>query len=228
MHTILSRDKNELTRRVLESQFESPLSGDFVDLVLKDLQMADLPINLSNIEQYSQLGFKDEVKRKIRTAAFKYLRQLQNNHSKTKNLRYEALSLQSYLKSSQFSNTETKLLSLLRSRMHTVFKCNFKDAMKNDIFCPLNCNEENEEKFSDTQEHLIHCKKLSKNMGLKDYSIQYSDIYSNNESKLKKFVNVYSQLLVKRQNIIDNLGFLDPCTDAPISCAMDIYDVCLY
>ena len=227
LHTILSRDKDELTRKVLEAQIESPLSGDFADLVLKDLQMIDLPINLSNIDQYSQLRFKDEVKRKIRIAALKYLRQLQSSHTKTKHLKYETLNIQSYLKSSTFSNKETKLLSLLRSRMHPDFKCNYRESVKNDIFCPLKCNEENEEKFSDTQEHLIHCKKILKDMkfGLNVNSIEYSDIFSNNEPRLKNFVTYYSKLLEKRQSMTENPGFLDPCTDGSVSCAMDVYNV---
>ena len=100
------------------------MSGDFADLVLKDLQMIDFPINLSNIKQYTPMRFKDEVKTRIRTAAFKYLRQLQSEHTKTKTLEYEMLKVQSYLKSSQFSNAEANLLSLLRSAMHTQFKSN--------------------------------------------------------------------------------------------------------
>ena len=233
LHTILSRGKDELTRRVLEAQLESPISGDFADLVLKDLQMIDFPINLSNIKHYTPIRFKDEVKTRIRTAAFKYLRQLQSEHTKTKTLEYEMLKVQSYLKSSQFSNAEANLLSLLRSRMHTQFKSNFRNAITNDTFCPLNCNEETGEKLFDTQEHLMHCQKVISNidedlMEMTKSSIQYSDIFSNDETKLKKFVIIYSKLLETKQFLVENPGFLDPCTDPVKSCAMDVYDVFVY
>ena len=179
------------------------------------------------------MRFKDEVKTRIRTAAFKYLRQLQSEHTKTKTLEYEMLKVQSYLKSSQFSNAEANLLSLLRSRMHTQFKSNFRNAMTNDTFCPLNCNEETGEKLFDTQEHLMHCKKVISNidedlMEMTKSSIQYNDIFSNDETKLKKFVIVYSKLLETKQFLVENPGFLDPCTDPVKSCAMDVYDVFVY
>ena len=124
LHTVISRDKDEVTRRILEYQFENPLAGDFSELVRKDLEMIEFPPNLEKVRKYDQISFKKLVKDRIRSKAFKYLKERQNSHSKISNIKYEDLQAQSYLSSPLFTNNESKLISLLRSRMHPAFKGN--------------------------------------------------------------------------------------------------------
>ena len=46
LHTVVSRDKDEVTRRILQYQFEHTVSGDFSELVRKDLELIELPPKL--------------------------------------------------------------------------------------------------------------------------------------------------------------------------------------
>ena len=43
---VSSRDKDEVTRRILQYQFEHTVSGDFSELVRKDLELIELPPKL--------------------------------------------------------------------------------------------------------------------------------------------------------------------------------------
>ena len=69
LHTILSRDRNEVTRRILEHQFENSVIGDFAELVKKDLELIELPQNFEEIRGYDRTSFKKLVKERIRFKA---------------------------------------------------------------------------------------------------------------------------------------------------------------
>ena len=75
-------------------------------------------IEHTRVEEY-----KTKVKKIIRGAAFKFLKAIQNPHSKVKDIIYGDIKTQSYLKSPLFS--ESSLLYALRSRTDDVFKANF-------------------------------------------------------------------------------------------------------
>ena len=70
----------------------------------------------------------------------------QQTHTKLKDIKYEELKTQTYLKSPLFSNSETSLLYALRSRTADNFKANFRNMFANVVHCPLDCQEEGEAK----------------------------------------------------------------------------------
>ena len=88
------------------------------------------------------------------------LKNIQQKHTKVKDIKYEELKTQQYLKSPLFSNSETSLLYALRSRTADIFKANFRNMFANVVHCPLDCQEEGEAKEDDTQKHLLLCSKL--------------------------------------------------------------------
>ena len=134
-YEILDRDEEELTKRVVMEQIENTLDGDFVDLVRKDCEKLQL-----KFETDCRLS-KDDVKEKVRNAAFSYLKALQETHSKSKGVKYSHLETQNYLTSSLFDNEETKILFSLRTKMHEGFKANFP-SMHMEKSRPLNCEDE--------------------------------------------------------------------------------------
>ena len=76
---------------------------------------------------------------KIKKETLAFLISIKNKHSKMDNLNFEELKCSDYLKNSQISTEDTKLLFQLRTRMYPV-KNNFKQRYQNDLNCRL-CTE---------------------------------------------------------------------------------------
>ena len=133
LQTILKRDDAELTKKVLLAQKKAPIKGDFIKLVETDSQ--NLGIDIEAIQNISKQGLKKLVKIKAREAAFKYLVEKKNKHSKVKDIQYKELKTQNYLKSTLFSNDEATLLFALRTKTSEHFKANFHNLNKSCTHC---------------------------------------------------------------------------------------------
>ena len=116
LQTILKREDEELTKRVLLAQLNDPCEGDFIQLVKKDLQTIGLPFDMPYITSANVEQFRKLVKNKVKQAAFQYLKEKQQTHTKVQNIHYDDLETQNYLKSPLFTNEETTLLFSLRTR----------------------------------------------------------------------------------------------------------------
>ena len=103
------------------------------------------------------MKFKEYSKVKIKKAALKYLKNIQDRHSKVDNIKYEHIETQPYLKSPKFSTDEKQLLFKLRTRMTDV-KCNFESMFDDNTECNL-CNEGKPQ----TDSHLLDCTKIIQN-----------------------------------------------------------------
>ena len=200
LQTVLQRPENELTRRVYMAQTEDVLPGDFYQLVQQDLQVLGGGISDRYIQETSRSSFKKEIKMKIRSAAFEYLKMLQSKHTKIKNIQYSKFETQSYLTSPMFSNKEVNLLHALRSRSVNV-KCNFSSKYKDNLSCPV-CLVESE---SDDQQHILNCTILNKKLRTKitaNNRVAYSDIFGD-VLKQKEVTYLYMQLLTIREELLD-------------------------
>ena len=207
-YEILDRDEEELTKRVVMEQIENTLDGDFVDLVRKDCEKLQL-----KFETDCRLS-KDDVKEKVRNAAFSYLKALQETHSKSKGVKYSHLETQNYLTSSLFDNEETKILFSLRTKMHEGFKANFP-SMHMEKSCPLTCEDE-DNLMPDSQEHLFQCKKLSK----VKINGEYKHLYSIHEEEIKIFLEDFKRLTDLRKMLCQQLQ-LAPSTSPDALCCGD-------
>ena len=107
------------------------------------------------IQHAGRDAFKKEIKEKIKNAAFKYLRNIQSEHSKIRDIQYNKLETQSYLTSPIFYDEEVELLHALRSR-YTNVKANFSYKFTNDMRCPLCLTDR------DDQQHILSCSVLKK------------------------------------------------------------------
>ena len=110
LHSILNKDENEMIAKIYGAQKIKPSPGDFINLVKKDFEIIGLEMDEQEIRQISKQKFKKIIKSKIMNAAFTYLKSLQTNHSKMKNLRYERFEISKYLSSTMFSKSKRCLL----------------------------------------------------------------------------------------------------------------------
>ena len=160
LQTILRREEEELTRRVLTAQLEDPCNGDFAELVRKDFNDIGLQFDLFFVASTGVIEYRKIVKNKIRDAALKHLKTLQQTHIKVNRIIYDKLETQPYLKSHIFSNEGTELLFALRTRTARTFKGNFSHLYGGKTECPFQCWDPAlyEPALEDSQEHILVCK----------------------------------------------------------------------
>ena len=178
---ILSRDSEELIRKVYSAQKEDPTNGDFAKLVTKDLEL----LGFTEAELLSNNISKLKLKISATNAAFSFLQNRQTTHKKVKHIRYESMKVQEYLTSEIFSTKEANMMTALRSHCVRGIKHNFSKMYKQNLKCSLNCSAENV--FEDTQEHVLYCKILNNSVQetpLIHY--MYGDTYQQNQLS-KKF-----------------------------------------
>ena len=203
LQTIVKRDEEELTRRVLKAQMEDPSEGDFSEMVKKDFEEVGLPFDLGFIESSTKEFYRSTIKKKIKEQALRYLQNKQQSHSKVKNIVYENLETQPYLKSPIFSNEETSLLFALRTRTAMTFRGNFSHLYGGKVECPLKCENQSlhEPAFKDSQEHLLWCERVKlQNPIIAQGKAEYSDIFAH-VNRQKEVITMYLMLIEEREKI---------------------------
>ena len=191
LQNILKRPSNELLRKVFQKQKESPVRGDWVELVNKDCEILNFDIDEHKIEHETKTEHKNNVKKKIHKYVFDNLKQQQQGHSKIRDICYEKFKPQEYLKTHMLTNHEVSLLFSLRSRTTKQFKANF--PYHQDQQCPMpGCTE------LDTPEHCLQCEKLFNNTQCSD--TQYDDIFSSDISKQVAVTKIFASLLERRED----------------------------
>ena len=200
LQTILKRSDNELTKRILVAQKNQPSHGDFVNLVDSDLKKVNLNLDYDEIETLSPTLLKNMVKKKVREAAYKHLRERQSTHSKVRNIEYKELKCQPYITSSLFSNEEVNLLHKLRS-CSVNCKVNFKGRHGDDLACPL-CVAGG----LDNQPHILKCSKIVEKLSsteLANHKVKYEDIFGE-PSKQKVVTALFQKMLKIRESLLEN------------------------
>ena len=99
--------------------------------------------------------FGKMLKKSIEEKTLKYLNKIKLKHTKVLHIGHNSLSLQEYLKPENVKSVNlSKFLFQSRTRMLEV-KANFRNDTKNeDMSCPLNCKDEND------QMHLLKCDQI--------------------------------------------------------------------
>ena len=213
LQTILQRPEEELTRRVYDAQKRDPIQGDFYKLVKDDFNDIGEEMNEIQIKQTNRESFKKEIKEKIRAAAFVYLKNIQSEHSKVKDIKYPKFEVQPYMTSPIFYNDEVNLLHALRSRYLNV-KANFRFKYQNNILCPLCQNE------TDDQRHVMDCSVLKRKYESTETvktQCEYEDIFADHK-KQKAITHLFSKLMKIRNKLVDeNLCLVSaPSTSAEV------------
>ena len=200
LHTILKKDSEEIVREVFEAQKVDPSPGDFYPMVANDCELIGLNLTHSEITKMEKEKFKHIVKAKIRAAAFKYLKEIQQTHSKVKDIEYFNNELSPYLRSPLFNKDDTQLLYALRTRTVSGIRKD-SSSMYSDLTCPLGCGS------PDTLPHIITCSVLMshlKSQSLASSDIRHEDIFSKDIVRQKQVTELYTQLLEIREEILNS------------------------
>ena len=177
--------------------------------------MVDMTFDTNIIQHTGVEDYKAKVKQKIREAALSFLKNIQKTHSKVKDIEDDELKTQPYLKSPLFSNTETSLLSALRSITADTFKANFRNMYANVVSCPLVCWGEREAEEEDTQKHMLTCSKLQLEIASNELAtgkIVYEDIFAD-VKKQKEVVDLFSKLIDLRLKLLKDKDNQPPGDD---------------
>ena len=196
LHYILNENKDSLLQNFFKAQEKSPVKGDWVLRVKKDVEELGLNLTFLEIARTSKADLKKITREKIKSAAFRYLSEVKLSHAKSRNVRHSELKLQSYLQSSQsdLSIKEKQFTFAARSRMLDV-RSNFRIGLKT-----TQCRrcEDSEE----TQEHLLHCPTLRDGGVVRDVP-QYDDLLGE---ETKKIVNISRILSTKFDTFLKTPG----------------------
>ena len=190
---ILTRKEDETIKKIYMKQQTEYVKGDWYQLLLEDFKFVGKDMDEEAIKQTPKETYRIKVKKMVSKAAFKMYTENQNCLSKIRNLKYEQLCLQEYLKSDMFSTDERKLLVRLRSKCHNS-KANFKQLHKNQTNCVLGCTE------NEDQEHVfIKCKEIKTK-----HNIPYKYLFET-KVKQKQAIRVFLKIDLERQQDIEAL-----------------------
>jgi hypothetical protein len=178
LQTLLKRDSEELTNKVLTAQEKNPLKGDFSEIV--EGFKENLEPNLTNeeIKSLSKNKLKKIIKSKTKEAALKSIIQLEGNKETGKmcHIKYNKLTTMKYLESPLFTQDESSLLLRLRTRCVNSIRNDF-GGMYLDKKFPVNINC----KTLYTLQHLLMCKTVQESINtpiIATHKSIYEDLFS--------------------------------------------------
>lgn len=70
-HTLLNKDSDELTQKILKKQESEPTKGDFITLIKNDMEYLGINYDINELQTYGKDEFKVKVKNEIQKTAFK-------------------------------------------------------------------------------------------------------------------------------------------------------------
>ena len=191
LHYLANLKEDELLFKVFIHQWNYPVKGDWTESVRSDLADFGLSFTLDQLKLVSKRSFKKSIKIKTKEFAFKTLLEKKDGHSKMKDLHYNELKLQSYLKDPGISVSEAQDLFKFRTR-----SANFKENMKSRFFqriCPL-CGT-----HPDSQSYSFECSTIKENINIVG---RYEDIFSEKiPASLGKTINEIMQFREKTSTL---------------------------
>ena len=119
----MNKDSTELVRKVFEAQKQDPTPGDFIKLVEKD--MLELDITMKYVEESTKVDLKKALKASATNASFAGLKKKLLKHKKVKQIQYDLLEMQPYLRSEKLQAEERQTITALRSKCVRSVKTNF-------------------------------------------------------------------------------------------------------
>ena len=145
MHYLANSDKESMLFNFFKAQWDFPARKTSVSDY-------DLPCNFEYFERKSKAAFKKIIDKKSKELASDKFIKFRASHSKMKNLQYDELKLQKYLKLSELTVEEIKHLLLWRTRM-TKFGKNYGEGDKLCVLC---------QSYPDSQEESFLCNEAKK------------------------------------------------------------------
>ena len=125
--------------------------------------------------------------------------------SKVRNIKYNKLELQDYLKS-KLTKEERNMITAIRSKCVREIKTNFGNMYKGCQHCPMKCDEEAPNQ--DTQEHILTCEALGGSTA--DINFMYAG--SVDQRLLGK---EFLRLMLKRAQLLEGVPTSRECCRLP-------------
>ena len=154
LHYLCNREKSSMLYKFFLVQWIKPEPGDWSAYVKKDMEELELDLDIEEISRLSKNNFKNIVKKKIRKVAFKKLMDKKHQHKKMKNLHYNDLKIQTYLKNPEINKFEASNIFKFRTHMVEEFRENFKGNSKE-----IHCDECKSHR--DNQDEILNCTDLT-------------------------------------------------------------------
>ena len=175
LHHLRTKGKDKLAGAVLEEQIRNPLKGDFAKICDKNLEELDL--KLEEIESMTKREVKQKLKEAISKAAFEFLLTKKTQQSKGKEVQYNKLETQKYLRpESNLSLTMMRRIFQLRTR-NLLIKRNFPNKFSDWSCVVPECDKE------DSQPELLKCEYLDPKSTIGQNGIEYDDLFSDSVEK---------------------------------------------
>ena len=197
LREILSKETNEVLYKVFDAQSKDPSKGDFVKLCQEDFKNIKLEISNEEIIKLSKSEYKQIVKLKMAEYCIQQLKEAQTNHRKIKDIQYNN-EFQRYLCDPSLNFIQRRTIFQFRAKIVPNIKANFKGTFKDDLTCPLKCNN----KHIDSQENLLSCDKLTKFYD--GNNAKHEDFFGTVDQQ-KKAAILFQNLLIQRNELLKYL-----------------------
>ena len=185
---IMHRGNHELTKKMLMSQKEVELKGDFYQQVRNDMNSLNIT---EMIESNSKEKLKKIIDDNVRRAAYVFLLAKATAHSKVNHIMYTDLKGSVYFYDHRFTSEKAKLVFKFRTRMFGV-RNNFRNKYSCTL-CPLCGLEE------DSQQHMFDCKIV---LNYHTPTTHHDDMYSNDAESLLAVVEDLEKLVKIREELM--------------------------
>ena len=149
---IVQQPEDSLLYKVFKALENSPTQNDWLSGAKEMLKAFKINMNMKEIQSMKSTVFKNIVKKQANNAAFRYLREKQENGSKGKAIQYEQIKMADYLL------PECSLSVSDKTEMFA-FRCQMNDLPNNfgkEELCEFDCKE------LMNNEHLLSCVHLNK------------------------------------------------------------------
>ena len=198
LQVILKRHDDEITRKIYRCQKNSPLPGDWCQLIADDFDKMNFHMSDDLIAQMPEAEYKKLVKKAVYDTAFNQLQLLKESHSKVRENIYSDLKhMQPYFSNIKLSNRQISIMFALRSKTIRNIKSNFPN-MYSSLLCPLCKTEE------DTQEHLFLCTVLQNILPLTNHTVY--DHMGGISDQQTDFLRAYKGYIKIRDELLDCSG----------------------
>ena len=162
--------------------------------VFEDIKELDLNLSLEELKNMKKGKLKMILNRATQYKSLEELNRKKINHSKGKELKYNNLEMQRYLKPSHIKTKKEDAITIfkLRSRMTDV-KANFRGRYEN-VECQL-CDEKEEE----TQQHIFLCKK-----NCNENIPEYEKIFEKDVQYQIEIAKIFDRNMKIRDKLMEN------------------------
>ena len=147
-HGLINKDENNLLKKILQKQEQTPTKGDFLEQIKNDNDYLGIHYDTSELKVLCKEEFKQKIKKSIENVAFyEYIKE-KNTMKKLSKLNYTKFQIQEYIMSKEITTKQKQIIFSIRTYTYKV-KGNLPKQYQNNLKC-RGCNFKLE-----SQEHVF-------------------------------------------------------------------------